>query len=671
MSGASRPESPPLPPANSGAGDRLDTWKEIAAYLGRDVRTAKRWERTRGMPVHRLPGGPKAAVYAIRTELELWRQGAGDDPTAESPQPAPAPSRRALWAGAAAVLLSVCAVVFFFRDPPTRLRVTPLTSYRGVEWFPSLSPDGKLVAFSWNGEQQGNYDLYVNVIDAGTPLRITTDPEMEIAPVWSPDGRRIAFLRWGLGAPTFQHVVIPALGGQERIVARGRVTTQALGIPFPASSWTPDGTRLIFAEARTSDGAYALTLAPIAGGETTPLTAPPPNSPGDCCTVVSPDGRLLAFLRGSPTRERRVFVLNINRRGEAAGEPRPIGPPSCLNPFWSADGNEVLCVAGDTVDRRIWRLPVRPGWRGPREVSSTFGLTGRHLTSRGNLLVYSNFAWQEDIWEWSAEKGHPQRRLLDSTGDDQAPDISPDGKRIAFVSTRSGHLAVWTSQRDGANPAELAPAAAPHTPRWSPTGEEIAFTCRTGTGPEQICRISANGGQPLPFTRANARHSLPSWSRDGKWVYYACDASGSFQTWKAPLDASSPPVRVSRDGGYGVLESADGRTLFFAKPLLSSPLYRMPAQGGGETALGEEIRSLRLPMNFAVGPEAVYFAWSRNPAQWFELRSYSLATGEARVIQRIDRGLGNGIAIAPDGHSLLFTTTELNAGDLFLVDNFR
>jgi len=68
---SSRPSSSP-PPANSD--DGLDSWKEIARHLNRDVRTAQRWERTRGLPVHRLPGGAKAGVYALKGQLDAWRR---------------------------------------------------------------------------------------------------------------------------------------------------------------------------------------------------------------------------------------------------------------------------------------------------------------------------------------------------------------------------------------------------------------------------------------------------------------------------------------------------------------------------------------------------------------------------------------------------------------------
>jgi Tol biopolymer transport system component len=91
----------------------------------------------------------------------------------------------------------------------------PLTTYPGTEAFPSFSPDGKQLAFSWDGEKQDNIDIYVQLIgSSGRPLRLTTDPAVDSAPAWSPDGGSIAFVRRRNGRAKI--ILVPALGGPER-----------------------------------------------------------------------------------------------------------------------------------------------------------------------------------------------------------------------------------------------------------------------------------------------------------------------------------------------------------------------------------------------------------------------------------------------------------------------
>ncbi len=618
------------------AGDKLlETWKEIAVYLNRDLRTVKRWEQSRGLPVHRLPGGPQAAVYAVKSELDAWRRG--DGLAVEKTDGIETAGKRTVvrWiACVAIVLLSISGIcLWLFRPAKSEPipRVTSLTTFPGVEWFPAFSPDGKAIAFSWNGEQENNYDVYVMLLNGGKPLRLTTDPAMDLAPAWSPDGSRIAFLRWRLGESKTERLIIPALGGPERIIAEGSIRPAATGIFFPLMAWTPDGSRLIGGDA-SSTGGYALRLISIETGETARwLTDPPPDSPGDCCPTVSPDGHTLAFLRASPARTYKPVLLNISPNGEPSGGLRLLDVPSCWNPLWSGDSSGLLCVVADGEERTLWRIPVR-GNRTAYPLPS-IGALGQHLTisPRGDQLVYSNFSWEDDIWQVALSGGTLPGRLISSTADDMRPQYSPDGKKIAFLSNRSGHLAVWISGPDGSNASLLAATAAPHPPSWSPDGRQIVYTCRVGVHTEDICIIGSGGGTPRQLTKDPARDMLPSWSRDGKWIYFASDRSGAFQTWKIGPDGSAPAVQVTRNGGFGGIESADGRFLFYGKAILSSPIYRIPVQGGDEVPVLDGVRSLRLPLNFAVNDEGIIFASSDDMTRRFELRRYSLANGKTRA----------------------------------------
>src|SRR5262249_45575857 len=166
-------------------------------------------------------------------DLKVALQEVDEKPdSGASPRPLPsgkpaAPRREIYAAAATSLVLLVLAGWWVFgrsRLPPPK--ITPFTSF-GSEWDPAFSPDGNLVAFACAGPARGNYDIYVQQIGAGTPLRLTTDTAIDRSPVFSPDGKYIAFTR---GAQTL--MLVPALGGPERKIA----TVRAASIDF-----SPDG----------------------------------------------------------------------------------------------------------------------------------------------------------------------------------------------------------------------------------------------------------------------------------------------------------------------------------------------------------------------------------------------------------------------------------------------
>src|SRR5947208_8355525 len=141
------------------------------------------------------------------------------------------------------------AVLFFaMRNRPAsvlpEMKAVVLTSYPGQQIDPALSPDGRQVAFSWNGEKEDNFDIYVKLVDAGTPVRLTRNAADDFRPAWSPDGNFLAFVR--LSQEESGYYVIPALGGQERKVADiPRIPSHR---PLPTAVWTPDSKSLVIVD---------------------------------------------------------------------------------------------------------------------------------------------------------------------------------------------------------------------------------------------------------------------------------------------------------------------------------------------------------------------------------------------------------------------------------------
>src|SRR5262245_13225051 len=120
-------------------------------------------------------------------------------------------------AGLALIVVLAGAGLWLAREsdnqPP---RVIPLTAFAGSEAYPSFSPDGNQVVFSWNGEKQDNWDLYINMIGSAPALRLTTDAADDLFPSWSPDGRQIAFVKHGRLSGIY---LTSPLGGAEQRIA--------------------------------------------------------------------------------------------------------------------------------------------------------------------------------------------------------------------------------------------------------------------------------------------------------------------------------------------------------------------------------------------------------------------------------------------------------------------
>src|SRR5262249_12700458 len=159
----------------------------------------------------------KVALEDLKEESD-----SGKLPVTAAPQRA---RRQRIWvAGLILLLLPVPLAVWLVRSTnrpalETPMVAVPLTSYPGEERQPTFSPDGNQVTFSWNGEKQDNFDIYVKLISgSGRPLRLTTSPAEDFDPAWSPDGRWIAFLR-KLSERRAAIVLVPPIGGSERKLA--------------------------------------------------------------------------------------------------------------------------------------------------------------------------------------------------------------------------------------------------------------------------------------------------------------------------------------------------------------------------------------------------------------------------------------------------------------------
>jgi DNA-binding winged helix-turn-helix (wHTH) protein len=194
------------------------------------------------------------------------------------------------------------------------------------------------------------------------------------------------------------------------------------------------------------------------------------------------------------------------------------------------------------------------------------------------------------------------KTIISGGSGNAAPQISPDGSRIAFMSNRSGPWQIWVSDLDGSNPVQLSHTDSAGTPRWSPDGRSVAFDAPAEDG-TSIFVVAADGETPA---RRLVEGRVPSFSRDGKWVYFASDDFGDSQVWKIP-SSGGRAQQVTSNGGFAALESTDGYLYYSKSPGLNPEICRIPNAGGQENCSLARLRP-RTWSSWAVTSDGILFA---------------------------------------------------------------
>jgi serine/threonine protein kinase len=592
--------------------------------------------------------------------------------------------RGLVWAAALLAVGAMGIVAWFCRPghgaPKAELKVVPLTSYPGVEQYSSFSPDGNQVAFSWDGEKQDNVDIYVKLIDSPAQLRLTTDPALDSSPAWSPDGRSIAFIR-ELSGEKAAVILVPAIGGAERRLAE--ITIGLMEGPYLA--WHPDGQWLAVTDRSSPSEPESLFLLSTETGERRRLTLPPQNSYGDTNPAFSPDGRTLAFSRilgfGTGVDLDILRIENFAPKGEPTRLVGALqGVDTGASPVWTPDGREIIYSDGG-----LWRVKAKaPGHPNPERLWALGEGYNPAVSKPGSdgtfRLAFTRSYFTSSTWRLplagppSALGGRPRSpiRFIASTYNDYHAQYSPDGKRLAFESTRSGENTVWVSNADGSEAVPLVSSRGAHagSPSWSPDGQRIAFDWNLG-GHWDVYLINLSGGSSVRLTTDPAGSDTPTWSRDGKWVYFGSRHSGRYEVWKVPVDQRGPtgtPVQVTRKGGYAAVESPDGRFLYYAKDekCLTS-LWKTSVSGGEENQVLESMYWL----NFSVVDHGIYFTSARTQEMKFSIRFFTFTTGLEKTVATIPKWPALGLTVSPDERFLVYSEREQQGSDLMLVNNFR
>lgn len=585
-------------------------------------------------------------------------------------KPEPVRVRYTLLAITGMLVLLGAAFLFALRarrtpPPVASYKTVPFTSNLGAESQPSFSPDGKQIAYIWDGGEGRYRNLYVKIIGTESQLRLTSGDAKDYSPAWSPDGKAIAFLRQTSSDRGIY--IVPSLGGPVRKVytPSGKIDV-AVEWERGALSWSPDGKRLIFSDgksANTRSAIYALDLISL---DVTQVTSPSNLVDGDYSPAFSPDGSHIAFVRGSEGFVRDIYVMKAD-----GGNPTRL---TFDNRFvssltWSSDSSAVIFSSDRGGKFGLWRISVNGGAPERLPVGGDDAFAPA-ISRAGNFIAYVQRSAKWSILRIPLQGAETSpTRLLSSTEQDSAPQYSPDGSRIAFQSWRSGTQEIWIASSDGTDLVKLTSFEGPLTgsPSWSPDGARIAFDSRP-QGHSHIYSMAVNRGSPQALTEGSFNDILPTWSHDGHWIFFGSNRSGGWEIWKVPF-AGGTPQQVTTQGGFIARDSADGKWIYYTKS--DAPgIWRIAATGGVESSVINQP-----PLGFwgywTLSNDNLYYLDSSSSKP--ELRAYDPASRRPSRVYALDHLPPSfaGLTVSPDKKWLLFTDLSDSGSHITLATNFR
>jgi Tol biopolymer transport system component/DNA-binding winged helix-turn-helix (wHTH) protein len=626
-------------------------------------------------PLHNGSGSASSAPELSESTTDSQEQSSVQTSAAPAAPSSPHSHHWKLWAAGTVGFALALGLVAWFRpwrtgDLPasSAVQLVPLTSFSNDYSKGAFSPDGNQVAFDWDGdESDAGIDIYIKQIGVEKPLQITHQFGYNFAPVFSPDGRYIAFMHADHDkSPGI--FVVPALGGPPRKLLEFTPTQDC----NPGLDWSRDGKFLLFAN-RSGDQPCSVQQLNIEDLSVRQLSSPPVPSIGDAYAQYSPDGNSIAFIRDLKD-VRDIYVMPTS-----GGTPRRVTFDNRLmiGLAWTPDSKELVFSSNrGGASWGLWRVSAAGGAPERLSVGSEHACMPT-ISLIGNRLIYNSGFWNENIWRVPVGSGHrlgKQQRFISSTLQEEGPQYSPDGKRIVFQSTRSGNFEIWRSDADGTNLVQLTLFGGPltGTPRWSPDGRQIAFDSRPGAHPN-IHIISADGGPVRRLQNDSSDDAVPSWSHDGSWIYFASNRSGKWQVWKRTVDGGQP-MQVTGNGGFAALESPDGKSVYYTK-FNEGGIWRVPVDGGQEIKVVDEP-----PENywgyFAVGRDGLYFVGDTGTSAKHRpgFKFFDFATRKITVMGDMEKDpyqAAPGLSVSPDGKYLLYVELDDARTSLMMAENFH